>query len=113
MRATPLKTLSGSALRSVINIRPPRISIAPCKLVGELEARDLEPGNPVATEGDDVVISSLPPISGAAAFNEPKLALGGGGVVGVSAMIPLGSETMFIGSEAASNFAALSLLFTL
>src|SRR5262249_5421938 len=49
----------------------------------------------------------LLPISGAAAFNELEPALGGGVVAGVSAMIPLGSETMFIGAAAPRTFAAL------
>src|SRR5262245_66647802 len=85
-----------------MNIRPPRISMEPCKSAWELPPRDLMPGEPTATEG----ISSLLPISGAAAFNELALALGGGGVAGVSAMIPLGSETTFIGAAAPRTFAA-------
>src|SRR5215475_9447695 len=103
----PLKTFSGSTLRSVMNIRPPRISMEPCKLVEELPPRDLMPGEPTATEGDVVVIISLLPISGAAAFNALELALGGGGAAGVSAMIPLGSETMFTGAAAPRTCAAL------
>jgi hypothetical protein len=87
-------------------MRPPRISMEPCKLVEELPPRDLMPGEPTATEGDVVVIGSLLPISGAAALNELELALGGGDVAGVSAMIPLGSETMFIGAAAPRTFAA-------
>jgi len=83
-------------------IRPPRISMEPCKLVEELPPRDLTPGEPTATEGVVVVISYLLPISGAAALNALELALGGGGV---AAMIPLGSETMFIGAAAPRTFA--------
>jgi hypothetical protein len=77
-----------------------------------LKRRDLALGEPTATEGSGDVISSFLPISGAAAFNALELALDGGGVAGVSAMIPLGSETTFIGGAAPRSFAALlALLF--
>src|SRR5262245_17595133 len=106
MRATPLKTLSESALRSFINIRPPRISMEPCKSAGGLKPRDLIPGEPIATEGA-VVIGSLLPISGAAAFNALEFANDGGGVAGVSATIALGSDTVFLGPAAHRNFTKL------
>src|SRR5437899_5024493 len=69
--------------------------------------RDLAPGEPTATEGNDVVITSLLPISGAVAFNELELARDGGGVAGVLAIIPLGSGMTFIGAEGPRNLATL------
>src|SRR5262245_44830381 len=76
MRAKPVKLRSASVLRSVIHIRPSRISSEPCSRGGVVKTFEELTG---LTPVEDTGVNGALPISGADALNEVELATGGGG----------------------------------